>query len=375
MRKFGGGLSALVIVVAFSACGASRRVRRRRRALELLNVSYDPTRELWRAINARVHRRSTEAKTGVRAHDQPVARRIRHPGPRGHRRPRGRRRDAGARGPTPTRSPRRADQPPTGRASCPTTRCPTRRRSCSSSARATRRASRTGRTSSSPASRSSRRTRRRRATASLSSLQRLGIGRAARRLATTQALDFVTQALQAGARARLGARGATTTFVQKKIGDVHLAWENEAHLEVREAERRAGDRLSADQHPRRAARRRRRCRTSIGRGRAPRRRPTSISCTPSRRRRSSRSTSTARPTRPCSPEARRDVPRDEAVRDHRDRQGLGRRPQAASSPTAACSTASTSHRSDIEPPAPEEREREPHDDAEHQPARAARVSR
>ena len=32
-----------------------------------------------------------------------------------------------------------------------------------------------------------------------------------------------------------GARGATTTFVQKKIGDVHLAWENEAHLEVKEA--------------------------------------------------------------------------------------------------------------------------------------------
>jgi sulfate transport system substrate-binding protein len=32
-----------------------------------------------------------------------------------------------------------------------------------------------------------------------------------------------------------GARGATTTFVQKKIGDVHLAWENEAQLEVEEA--------------------------------------------------------------------------------------------------------------------------------------------
>src|SRR5688572_15871229 len=32
-----------------------------------------------------------------------------------------------------------------------------------------------------------------------------------------------------------GARGATTTFVQKEIGDVHLAWENEAHLEVAEA--------------------------------------------------------------------------------------------------------------------------------------------
>src|SRR5262249_13970087 len=32
-----------------------------------------------------------------------------------------------------------------------------------------------------------------------------------------------------------GARGATTTFVQKGIGDVHLAWENEAYLEVQEA--------------------------------------------------------------------------------------------------------------------------------------------
>ena len=32
-----------------------------------------------------------------------------------------------------------------------------------------------------------------------------------------------------------GARGATTTFAQKRIGDVHLAWENEARLEVQEA--------------------------------------------------------------------------------------------------------------------------------------------
>src|SRR5262249_50747403 len=33
----------------------------------------------------------------------------------------------------------------------------------------------------------------------------------------------------------LGARAATTTFVQKQIGDVHLAWENKALLEVTEA--------------------------------------------------------------------------------------------------------------------------------------------
>lgn len=32
-----------------------------------------------------------------------------------------------------------------------------------------------------------------------------------------------------------GARGATTTFAQKKIGDVHLTWENEAHLEIAES--------------------------------------------------------------------------------------------------------------------------------------------
>ncbi len=32
-----------------------------------------------------------------------------------------------------------------------------------------------------------------------------------------------------------GARGATITFAQKEIGDVHLTWENEAYLEVGEA--------------------------------------------------------------------------------------------------------------------------------------------
>ena len=38
-----------------------------------------------------------------------------------------------------------------------------------------------------------------------------------------------------GAGARFRGRGATTTFAQKKIGDVHLTWENEVHLEVTEA--------------------------------------------------------------------------------------------------------------------------------------------
>jgi len=32
-----------------------------------------------------------------------------------------------------------------------------------------------------------------------------------------------------------GARGATTSFAQRGMGDVHLTWENEAHLEVKES--------------------------------------------------------------------------------------------------------------------------------------------
>jgi sulfate transport system substrate-binding protein len=49
------------------------------------------------------------------------------------------------------------------------------------------------------------------------------------------AVKYVTQLYQQVPVLDSGARGATTTFVQKKIGDVHLAWENEAQLEVREA--------------------------------------------------------------------------------------------------------------------------------------------
>src|SRR5215218_2180653 len=50
-----------------------------------------------------------------------------------------------------------------------------------------------------------------------------------------QAVEYVTKLYKQVPVLDSGARGATTTFVQKKIGDVHLAWENEALLEVREA--------------------------------------------------------------------------------------------------------------------------------------------
>jgi sulfate/thiosulfate transport system substrate-binding protein len=49
------------------------------------------------------------------------------------------------------------------------------------------------------------------------------------------ALAYVTRLYKQTPVLDSGARGSTTTFAQKKIGDVHLTWENEAHLEVQEA--------------------------------------------------------------------------------------------------------------------------------------------
>jgi sulfate transport system substrate-binding protein len=50
-----------------------------------------------------------------------------------------------------------------------------------------------------------------------------------------QAVKYVTELYKHVPVLDSGARGATTTFVQRGIGDVHLAWENEARLEVQEA--------------------------------------------------------------------------------------------------------------------------------------------
>jgi sulfate/thiosulfate-binding protein len=48
------------------------------------------------------------------------------------------------------------------------------------------------------------------------------------------AIDYVTRLYRQVPVLDSGARGAATTFVQRGIGDVHLAWENEARLEVQE---------------------------------------------------------------------------------------------------------------------------------------------
>jgi sulfate transport system substrate-binding protein len=50
-----------------------------------------------------------------------------------------------------------------------------------------------------------------------------------------EALEYVTQLYRRVPVLDSGARGATTTFAQKGIGDVHITWENEAHLEVEES--------------------------------------------------------------------------------------------------------------------------------------------
>jgi sulfate/thiosulfate transport system substrate-binding protein len=49
------------------------------------------------------------------------------------------------------------------------------------------------------------------------------------------AMKFVTKLYSQVPVLDSGARSAATTFAQKKIGDVQLAWENEAHLEAVEA--------------------------------------------------------------------------------------------------------------------------------------------
>jgi sulfate transport system substrate-binding protein len=50
-----------------------------------------------------------------------------------------------------------------------------------------------------------------------------------------QARAFVTRLYHQTPVLETGARGATSTFAQRGIGDVHLTWENEAHLEVHES--------------------------------------------------------------------------------------------------------------------------------------------
>ena len=86
---------ALALAVAL-ALGLALPVTAAHADTTLLNVSYDPTRELYQEFNAAFaeHWKAQDRRDG---HHQAVARRLGQAGARGDRRPRGRRRDAGAR--------------------------------------------------------------------------------------------------------------------------------------------------------------------------------------------------------------------------------------------------------------------------------------
>ncbi|MGL6073580.1 MAG: sulfate ABC transporter substrate-binding protein [Fimbriiglobus sp.] len=50
-----------------------------------------------------------------------------------------------------------------------------------------------------------------------------------------QATDYLTRIYSRVPLLDASARGSTMSFAQKKLGEVHITWENEAHLEVQEA--------------------------------------------------------------------------------------------------------------------------------------------
>lgn len=62
----------------------------------------------------------------------------------------------------------------------------------------------------------------------------LGAWGAALRKGFAEPREFVTDLYRRVPVLDTGSRGATVTFARKNIGDVHITWENEAHLERRE---------------------------------------------------------------------------------------------------------------------------------------------
>ena len=127
--------------LSIAAAAAASPPRRAAHAdTTLLNVSYDPTRELYQDFNA-AFAQALAGEDRREGHDQAVARRFGQAGAHRDRRSRGRRRDAGARlRHRRDRATSRSCCPPTGRRDCRTTARRTRRRSCSSCARAIRKA-------------------------------------------------------------------------------------------------------------------------------------------------------------------------------------------------------------------------------------------
>ena len=196
----------------------------------LLNVSYDPTRELYKAIDA-AFAADWKAKTRRNGDHPGVARRLGRPGARRDRRPQRRRRHAGAR--RRYRRDRGQDrQDPRGLAEAAAAqfralhvhdRLP-------GPQRAIRKVSTTGTTSPGRGSRWSRPIRRLRAAhAGTTSPRGATVERNSAATKPRQRI-FVTAIYRNAPVLDTGARGSTITFAQRGIGDVLIAWENDAFL-------------------------------------------------------------------------------------------------------------------------------------------------
>ena len=141
-----------------------------------------------------------------------------------------------------------------------------------------------------------------------------------------------------------GARGATTTFVERGVGDVLLAWENEAFLALEELGPDKFDivvpSLSILAEPPVAVV----DKIVDKKGTAPRPRPTWNSCTRRRRRKSSPRTTTAPSTRTWRPSTKASSPRSSSSRSTTRSSAAGARRRRITSAMAAPSTRSTSLR-------------------------------
>ena len=160
-----------------------------------------------------------------------------------------------------------------------------------------------------------------------------------------KAREFVTQLYSNVPVLDSGARGSTTTFVQRGIGDVLLAWENEAYLALARGEgqaSRSSCRRSASWPSRRS-----RSSTRSSTRRAPARRRGVPPVPLFARRPGDRREA---PLRPARPEGRREVrgsfAEGQAVHDRRGVRRLAESARRRTSPTAARSTRSTSPASD-----------------------------
>ena len=66
-------------------------------------------------------------------------------------------------------------------------------------------------------------------------------------------IEYITQLFKNVPVLDTGARGSTTTFAQRGIGDVFLSWENEAYLIEKEFPGKTEVIIPSHQHPGRAA--------------------------------------------------------------------------------------------------------------------------